>query len=57
MLTSFKKAYRLRNRIVHQGDRDCVTNSDMEEFGVAVTDFLQADIHRTPDSTAPSRVR
>ncbi len=47
MLTTFREAYRLRNRIVHRGERDGVTNDTMIEFNQAVIEFLQTDIHRS----------
>ena len=47
MLATFRKAYSLRNRIVHRGERECVANDDMVEFNDAVIAFLQTDLHRS----------
>lgn len=43
---AFRVAYRLRNRVVHRGDRECVGNAELEAFNTAVLDFLQIELGR-----------
>ena len=42
-----ESAYRLRNRIVHDGDRDCVSQESLQALYDAVSEFLLVDLHRS----------
>jgi hypothetical protein len=44
---AFHSAYELRNRLVHEGDRACVTDAAVESLHAAVKEFLWTDLGRS----------